>query len=130
MKFLNSLSPYAHWLLRLSLAAVFLYHGFPKFQMLNQMAEMMHLPLFVATLVALAEVGGGALIIVGGFSKDWITRAGGAMIAIVMIGAIVLVHGQNGFDLSKGGFEYVMVLLAISLYLVIKGNSINHAGKK
>ena len=130
MKFLDGLTPYAHWLLRLALSAVFLYHGFPKFQMLDQMAEMLHMPYFVAVLVALAEIGGPAFILVGGVWKDWMTRLGGAMIAIVMIGAIVLVHGANGFDMSKGGAEYNIVLLAIALYMVIKGNHMNHAGKK
>ena len=32
MKVLDSLSPYAHWLLRLSIASDFVYHGVLKFE--------------------------------------------------------------------------------------------------
>ncbi len=31
MNFLSPLAPHAHWVLRLSLAATFLYHGITKF---------------------------------------------------------------------------------------------------
>jgi putative oxidoreductase len=124
---IETLSANAHWLLRLSLASVFLYHGLNKFADLGKFAAMMDLPYGIALLVALAELGGGALMFVGAFTRGWITRAGAAMIAPVMLGAIFMIHWpQWSFVPSQthpmGGMEFQVVLLLISLYFVIKGN--------
>ena len=121
------ISPYAHWTLRIALASVFLFHGLGKFAGLTQFAEMMQLPLAIALLVALAETVGGALVIAGGFSKDWMTRIGAAMFVPVMLGAITMVHwGRWSFVPAEGypmgGMEFQVVLLLVSLYFIIKGN--------
>lgn len=114
---------HARWLLRLSLAAVFLYHGLPKFQDLAGFATMAHLPLWVATLVALGEVGGSLLILLGGaMHRDSMTRLGGLALVPVMAGAIVLVHWPNGWNFMNGGIEFQVTLLAIALYFVFTGN--------
>ena len=78
-------------------------------------------------LVALAEVGGGALVIVGAFTRDWITRIGAAFIIPVMVGAVFMVHWpQWSFVASEshamGGMEFQVTLLLVALYLVLKGN--------
>lgn len=82
-------------------------------------------------LVALAETGGGLLVLLGGFRddvlSDRITRLGAALNIPVMIGAIAMVHwGQWNFLPSAthpiGGIEFQTVLLLIMLYLVITGN--------
>ena len=117
----------AHWFLRIGLASVFLYHGINKFADLNMFATMMKLPYTTALLVALAEVGGGLLILVGSFTNGWITRAGAAMFIPVMLGAIFMVHwGQWSFVPSEthkmGGIEFQVFLLLTSLYFLIKGN--------
>ena len=39
-------------------------------------AEMLQMPLFAAILIAIVEVGSVALILLGGFNKDWMTRIG------------------------------------------------------
>jgi putative oxidoreductase len=124
----SSLAPHAHWLLRVGFASVFLFHGIGKFAAPGQFAEMMHLPLLVALLVALAEVGGGIAIIAGGvLQKDWMTRLGGLVTVPVMIGAIAMVHwGQWSFVATEshpmGGMEFQVVLLLMGLYFVIRGN--------
>ena len=124
---MDRLAEYAHWALRIALASVFLYHGIGKLAGLEQFAEMSGLPFIIVLLVALAEVGGGALIIVGAFTRDWITRVGAAFIIPVMIGAVVMFHWpQWGFVASEshpmGGMEFQVTLLLIALYLVLKGN--------
>lgn len=130
MSFLNRLAPYAHWLLRLSLASVFLYHGLSKFPTLSGFAQMTGLPMFIAVLVALLESLGGLLVLIGGVSKDWVTRIGALFIAPVMVGAIVLFHwgAWNTFAQTEthpmGGMEFQVVLLFVSLYLLIKGNAV------
>ncbi len=124
---MDRLAEYAHWALRIALASVFLYHGIGKLVGLEQTAEMLGLPFIIALLVALAEAGGGALVIVGAFTRDWITRIGAAFIIPVMLGAVFMVHWpQWSFVASEshpmGGMEFQVTLLLVALYLVIKGN--------
>ena len=64
MNFLNSLAPYAHWLVRLSLAGTFIYHGVSKFPP-TAFIEFSGLPLIVGWAVAIGEVSAGACLIVG-----------------------------------------------------------------
>jgi putative oxidoreductase len=126
----KALGKHAHWLLRLSLAAVFLFHGLPKFQNLEGFAGFAQLPLWLATLVAIFEVGGAVLLLVGGVWKGWATHLGGLLITPVMIGAILTVHwGQWGNGPTEafpaGGMEFQVTLLTIALWFAIVGN---HAG--
>ncbi len=96
---LDSLKPHAHWLLRIGLAGVFLYHGIGKVMDLGGFSQMMGLSTPVAALVTLAEVAGGVGIIVGAFTNDLITRLAGLAIAPVMLGALFMVHwGRWGFE--------------------------------
>lgn len=130
MKFLDNISPHAHWFLRLALASVFLYHGLGKFPQLTQLAGMMKMPVAMITLVALAETVGSVLILLGGFFRDWMTRLGAFLLIPVMLGAIFMVHwGQwNNFAHTEshpmGGMEFQVTLLCIQLYLLIKGNNV------
>ena len=122
----------AHWALRASLASVLVYHGILKLTRIEAMAEMLQLSVFVVVLVALAELGGGAFVVLGGFARasragDWLTRIGAAMIAPVMPGAIAMVHwGQWSFVPSAshpmGGMQFQVVLLLIAAYFVVRGN--------
>ncbi len=128
MKFLTS---NAHFLLRISLASVFIYHGILKFMNLDGFAQMLPISYTLVVLVALAETGGGLLVLLGGLRDDAMadmaTRVGAALNIPVLIGAIALVHwGQWNFVPSEthpmGGFEFQAVLILVSLYLVITGN--------
>lgn len=120
---------YAHWLLRIALASVFLYHGLPKFQDLAGFAEMGGFPVWIAFLVALAEVGGALLLLVGGVLKHKnVTRVGALALVPVMLGAIIMMHwGQWSFVASEthpmGGIEFQVVLGLIALYLGITGGA-------
>lgn len=121
------LSAHSHWLLRAGFASVFLFHGVGKFADLSGFAGMMGLSVFVALLVALAEVGGGVAVIAGGFLRsDWLTRLGGLVTIPVLIGAIVLVHwGQWSFVATEthpmGGMEFQVILLLMALWLALSG---------
>ncbi len=134
MTFLDQFASYAHWLMRLTIPSVFIYHGVLKFMNLEGFSEMLQLSLFVVVLVALAEVVGGALILLGGFSRDQksdlMTRVGALLCIPVLIGAIALVHwGSWNFVPSEGfpmgGMEFQVTLLLICGYLLLKGNNIN-----
>ena len=138
MKLNEHLIVNAHWLLRISLASVFIYHGLLKFLNLEGFAQMLPISYLQVVLVAMAETGGGLLVLLGGFRNDAFsnlaTRIGAALNLPVIIGAVVIVHwGQWNFVPSAthpmGGMEFQVVLGLIMLYLVITGNrSIGSAG--
>ncbi len=125
---LDSLKPHAHWLLRIGLAGVFLFHGIGKVMDLGGFSQMMGLSTPVAALVTLAEVAGGVGIIVGAFTNDLITRLAGLAMVPVLLGAIVMVHGPRwsftpaeGFPM--GGMEFQVVLLFTALFFLVMGNA-------
>ncbi len=131
MDFLKKLAPNAHWLVRLSLAATFLYHGLGKFPMAAMMANMMNMPLAMIYMLATAEVVAGVLILWGGIGPDWATRVAGAIMAVIMLSAIMMVHLPNGWSFTSGwgegtnnmgGMEFQTLVLLTGLTFVIKGN--------
>jgi putative oxidoreductase len=108
-------------ILRLTLAAILLYHGLPKimnfgatiggFQSMNIPA-----PTLAAVVAILAEVVGGLLILFG-VAVD----LAGILVIIEMLGAIAFVHWSNGFDFTKGGWEHPFTVLAMALTLALAG---------
>jgi len=121
MGFLKSLAPHVHWGLRLSLAATFLYHGWAKFP-IYAFSAAMGMPVPMALAVALAELAAGVFLIAGAFGKEILTRLGGLIVIVIMVGAIAMVHAKNGFDAMNGGFEFQLLMLVSGLYLAAKGN--------
>ena len=125
---LDSLKPHAHWLLRISLAGVFIFHGIGKVMMFGGFSQMMGLPTPVAALVTLAEVAAGVGIIVGAFTNDLITRLAGLAVVPVLLGAIFMVHwGRWNFTPAEGfpmgGMEFQVVLLLMALFFLVMGNA-------
>ncbi len=125
---LNFLKPHAHWLLRVALAGVFLYHGLYKVMNFEGFSQMMGLPTSVAAVVTFAELAGGAGIIVGALTNDLITRLAGLAMAPILLGAIFMVHwGQWNFAPAEGfpmgGMEFQVVLLFTALYFLVMGNT-------
>ncbi len=125
---LDSLKPHAHWLLRIGLASVFIFHGIGKVMAFGGFSQMMGLPTAVAALVPLAELAGGVGIIVGAFTNDLITRLAGLAIAPIMLGAIFMVHwGRWDFASAEGfpmgGMEFQVVLLLTAFYFLVMGNA-------
>jgi putative oxidoreductase len=66
--------------------------------------------------VTVGEFFGGLGLIVG-----FLSRFSAASLVVIMIGAIVKVHGQHGFFLSNKGFEYNLALIGLLLPTVIAG---------
>ena len=126
--FLDSFKPNAHWLLRIALASVFIFHGWGKVMNLGGFSEMLGLPVAVIALVTFAELAGGIGIIAGAFTKDLITRLSGLALVPVLLGAIFMVHwGRWNFvpaeDFPMGGMEFQVVLLLMALYFLVMGNA-------
>lgn len=109
-------------ILRIACGIAFLYHGSailfgafggPGPQGFSNFA---HMPLVLAYLVGLAQLAGGLAIISG-----VLFRVGALCVAIVMLGAIFMVHLPHGFDVSKGGFEYALTQLLIGIAFLFTG---------
>ena len=66
--------------------------------------------------VAIGECFGGLGLIVG-----FLTRFSAASNIVIMIGAIAMVHGKNGFFLSDKGFEYNLALIGLLAPTLIAG---------
>ncbi len=124
---LDFLKPHAHWLLRVALAGVFLYHGLYKVSNFGGFSQMMGLPTSVAALVTFAELAGGVGIIVGALTNDLITRLAALAMAPILLGAIFMVHwGRWNFAPAEGfpmgGMEFQVVLLLTAFYFLVMGN--------
>lgn len=122
----------AHWLLRLSVSATFLYHGVTKLPALEAGAAFMGLPVWLWTLVAVVEIVAGLALLAGGTMRsalgDLLTRIGGVSVIAIMLGAIALVHWGQWSALPSethpvGGMEFQTLLLATGLYFTLRGNA-------
>jgi putative oxidoreductase len=107
--------------LRVVLAVIMIYHGWPKLTDLGGTIEGftgmgVPLPALSAIFATVAEVGGGLLLLIG-----VLTDVAGLLIAIDMLGAIVVVHAKNGFAVNEGGFEWPLALLAMALAIALAG---------
>jgi putative oxidoreductase len=66
--------------------------------------------------VTIGEFFGGLGLIVG-----FLTRFSAASLLVIMLGAIAVVHGKNGFFQSAGGFEYNLALIGLLAPTLIAG---------
>jgi putative oxidoreductase len=119
-------------ILLLVLGVVFFAHGAQKmlgwfggygFQGTMGFFEHMGMPAPVALLIICTEFFGGLGLIVG-----LLTRIAALGIGVEMIGAVFMVHLQNGFFMTwygtqKGeGFEYHLLAIAVAAALLLRGS--------
>jgi putative oxidoreductase len=109
-------------LLRLCLAAVFIFHGMALVK--ENWGTSWHkptddnpaLPVHAQAAVAWGQLLGGAAMALG-----FLTRLAALGLAIIMGGAIATVHWPHGFNLLEGGYEYNVVLITICVVLMLTG---------
>jgi putative oxidoreductase len=108
---------------RIVVGFIFIAHGWQKFAETGiagttKFFEASGIPLagLAAPGVAILEIAGGVAFIVGALLPVF-----GTLLALDMIGAIVFVHGSNGFFASNGGYEFVLALAAASLAIGFSG---------
>lgn len=98
------------------------YGGFGFTGTLGFFTEQMHLPWLVALLVIIGESFGSLGLLIG-----LLTRFTAASMALIMVGAIGLVHWPHGFFMNWSGkqagegFEYHLLVIAICAALLITG---------
>ncbi|MGO4268541.1 DoxX family protein [Paenibacillus sp. TAF58] len=70
----------------------------------------------MAVMAGLMEFVGGAL-----FAAGFGTVLASLLIIMTMVGAIVKVHGKNGYWATSGGYEYNLLLIAIAVGVALTG---------
>ena len=125
----NKLHDVAHMGLRASIGIIFIVHGFGKFGNpgFGGWISSMGIPAEMQIPIALAEFIPGILLLIG-----VLTRLSGALLSIIMLGAIFLVKGASSLTGDKG-YELDLILLAVSLVIIVSGPgriSISHIIKK
>jgi putative oxidoreductase len=120
---MNGLKQYAdvgHLLLRLAIAAIFLYHGHQKWGMWSASPDgMPSMMVNLFRLLSIVEPLGGIALILGLF-----TRLASLGLGIIMIGAIYLkITMMNiGFATPTGpGWEFDLMILAGCIALFFEG---------
>ncbi len=114
--------------LRLGIGVMFAAHGLQKAfgffggPGINGFSKMLaglgFVPaVFWAYLAAYVELLGGALLILGVFS-----RASAALLLLLIVTAAAKVHLGKGFFLANGGFEYTFVIACGCLALILLGS--------
>jgi uncharacterized membrane protein YphA (DoxX/SURF4 family) len=125
-------------ILRLGLAAIFIFHGLQLVSQENEWGAAWMTrnvqaqkekaekegtappeeppPAPVQMAVAWGELIGGIALALG-----FLTRLAALGIAAIMVGAIALVHWPHGFDLRQGGFEYNFLIIMVCLALILVG---------
>jgi len=111
-------------LVRIVVGVIFAAHGAQKLfgafggMGLTKTVEMMTANMGSALpyLVVIGEFFGGIGLIFG-----FLARFSAASLIVIMVGAIAMVHGKNGFFSSDGGFEYNLALLGLLFPILLCG---------
>ena len=125
----NLLHDITHWGISASIGITFIVHSLKKFDPgWQEWLISIGIPPELQLPIALAEFIGGILLVVG-----VLTRITGAVLGIILLGAIFHIRWDNGFFVSNGGWEWDLVMLAAVLAIIAAGPgrmSISHAVKK
>ena len=105
-----------HFGLRLVVGVIFIAHSIGKFDPgFGGFVASLGLPPEMQIPIALAELVPGILLIVG-----VLTRISGAIISMVMLGAIFVVKGAQSLT-GDSGVEFDLILLAVCLVIIAIG---------
>jgi len=115
--------------LRAAIGFIFIAHGIPKFEpgFAQFLSGRMGLPPELAVILALAEVVGGILIIIGIFS-----RISSAWLSVLMV-AVIFVMKQGASLTGERGTELDVLMLGAMLVVLVAGPgkiSVAHVVKK
>jgi len=114
------LRPFVGLFLRFGLGVIFLFHGYNKvFNAGHAWGSSWNphgMPAAMQVLVSWGEFLAGL-----GFLSGVLTTYAAFGIILIMLGAIAVVHGKNGFNMMNGGFEYNYALISMCLALIANG---------
>ena len=119
---LNELSQYgdiSFLLLRLVIAAIFIYHAMPKLKNSKMMADSMGTKKEMVLSLGIVEFASSLGMVFGVYIK-----VASLLLAIVMIGAIYMkaVKWSVPFSaMNKTGWEFDLILLAANIFILANG---------
>ncbi len=117
MQFMEKLRPLTLLLLRVGIGVVFMAHGYPKFsgrrlEHIDELVHGAHLPGYFAYIAAALEFGGGALLVLGLFTRiSGLLLAGEMAAALWSDGKIV----QHPLAVEQYGLALVLCVGAFAL---------------
>lgn len=127
MKFLNSLQPVGLAVLRVALALIFIYHGYPKLvradAMMRQFFIQHGFPGYFVGLAGILECVGGGLLLIGLFTRPAALVLAAEM--VIAIWKVKMVHGV--FAVNEYQFELALAAACLALATVGAGTlSVDH----
>jgi putative oxidoreductase len=132
----DALSDFAHAVLRIGLGAILIPHGMQKlFGSFGGMGLEKNAALFDkigyspgmfwGTLVGCTELVGGALLVIGLF-----TRPAALAVVIFMINGVYFLSRTGGFFWSNRGSEFAILIGLVALFLLIRGGGLWSVDRK
>jgi putative oxidoreductase len=117
-------TPIAAFVLRVSLGILFLAHAALKIFVFTlpgtaEFFQSIGLPGSMAYLITLLELVGGSALVIG-FYGSWFALP----LALDLLGAIITVHGKNGWVFSSkgGGWEYLALWIVALIVQFLIGD--------
>lgn len=116
---LSRFSDLALLLMRLAIAAIFIYHGMPKIKNAKAMSQSMAMPAGMIMMLGLVELIASLGLIFGIY-----LQISAALLALVMIGALYFKIAKWHAPFAahdKTGWEFDLILLSANLVLLVSG---------
>lgn len=128
----SNLNEWSLTLLRVVLGVIMAYHGYLKlfvpggFRGTIDFFASVGIPAatYSALVVSVVEFAGGILLILGLLAR-WTS----AVMIFEMLVALFTVHIKNGLLVSKGGYEFVLLILAALVVVLVNGPGALSLGK-
>lgn len=110
-------------IVRVAVGLIFAMHGWQKLSVMGVggvegMLNALGFPMagLLAVVLIAAELVGGIFLILGVFTH-WSAK----VLVVVSAVALFAVHLPNGFFLGTGGYEFILLILAATLSVLITG---------
>lgn len=116
---LNQYGDISFLVLRLAVAAIFIYHSLPKLKNYQGMSKAIGMPAGMILALGMVELVSSLGMVFGVY-----VRFAALILAIVMIGAIYLKTAKWGVPfaaMDKTGWEFDLILLAAAVVLLANG---------
>lgn len=119
---LTQFSDIGFLVLRLAVAAIFIYHSIPKLKNAKGMAQMMGAPAGAVFILGAVEFLSSLGLVLGIY-----TQLAALLLAIVMLGALVMkiMKWNAPFSaMDKTGWEFDLILLAANISILVSGGGL------